>query len=103
MDRGLEVLDDEKYTAKITPITTEIAENIYHRAFVDHSLMNECENGVNDTRRIWWVQAETVIGFLNRYQKDSEKRNIYRQQRMNGIILKLICWIQEKVLSGSGM
>lgn len=74
MDRGLEVLDDEKYTAKITPITTEIAENIYHRAFVDHSLMNECENGVNDTRRIWWVQAETVIGFLNRYQKDSEKK-----------------------------
>ena len=41
MDRGLEVLDDEKYTGKITPITTEIAENIYHRAFVDHSLMNE--------------------------------------------------------------
>ena len=74
MDRGLEVLDDEKYTAKITPITTEIAENIYHRACVDHSLMNECENGVNDTRRIWWVQAETVIGFLNRYQKDSEKK-----------------------------
>ena len=74
MDRGLEVLDDEKYTGKITPITTEIAENIYHRAFVDHSLMNECENGVNDTRRIWWVQAETVIGFLNRYQKDPEKK-----------------------------
>ena len=70
----LEVLDDEKYTGKITPITTEIAENIYHRAFVDHSLMNECENGVNDTRRIWWVQAETVIGFLNRYQKDPEKK-----------------------------
>ena len=36
--------------------------------------MNECENGVNDTRRIWWVQAETVIGFLNRYQKDPEKK-----------------------------
>ena len=35
--------------------------------------MNECENGVNDTRRIWWVQAETVIGFLNRYQKDPER------------------------------
>ena len=74
MDRGLEVLDDEKYTAKITPITTEIAENIYHRAFVDHSLMNECENGVDDTKRVWWVQAETVVGFLNGYQKHPEKK-----------------------------
>ena len=65
MDRGLEVLGDEKYTAKIAPITAQIVENIYNRAYVDHSLMNECENGVNDTKRVWWVQAETVVGFLN--------------------------------------
>lgn len=74
MDRGLEVLDDEKYTAKISPITAQIVENIYNRAYVDHSLMNECENGVNDTKRVWWVQAETVVGFLNGYQKHPEKK-----------------------------
>lgn len=74
MDRGLEVLEDEKYTAKISPITAQIVENIYNRAYVDHSLMNECENGVNDTKRVWWVQAETVVGFLNGYQKHPEKK-----------------------------
>ena len=52
MDRGLEVLGDEKYTAKIAPITAEIVENIYQRAYNDHSLMNECEKGVNDTKRV---------------------------------------------------
>ena len=70
MDRGLEILDDPAYTARITPITTQIADNIYQRAYMDHSLVNEAENGVVDTRRIWWVQAETVLGFLNRWQKE---------------------------------
>lgn len=74
MDRGLEVLGDEKYTAKIAPITAEIVENIYQRAYNDHSLMNECEKGVNDTKRVWWVQAETVVGFLNGYQRNPEKK-----------------------------
>lgn len=74
MDRALEVLNDEAYTAKIAPITAQIVEHIYQRAYVDHSLMNECENGVNDTRRVWWVQAETVVGFLNGYQTDPQKK-----------------------------
>lgn len=74
MDRGAEVLGDEKYIAKISPITAEIAENIYQRAYRDHSLLNECEKGVDNTRRIWWVQAETVVGFLNAYQKNPDEK-----------------------------
>lgn len=27
-----------------------------------------------DTTRIWWVQAEAVVGFLNGYQKSPEHR-----------------------------
>ena len=27
-----------------------------------------------NTHRIWWVQAETVIGFLNGYQRNPEKK-----------------------------
>lgn len=69
IDRGLAVLDDASYTQRLLPITTEITENIYNRAYVDHSLLNEAENGVNNTTRIWWVQAETVVGFLNGYQR----------------------------------
>lgn len=68
MDRGLEVLGDRAYTEKLSPVTAEITENIYRRAYRDHSLMNECEKGKDDTTRVWWVQAEAVVGFLNGYQ-----------------------------------
>lgn len=74
IDRGLEVLGDEAYTAKLSPITRTITENIYQRAYIDHSLVNEAENGVVDTTRIWWVQAEAVVGFLNGYQKSPEHK-----------------------------
>ena len=69
MDRGLEVLADPAYTEKLAPITAEIAEAIYEKAYVNHSLMNEAEKGVDDTTRVWWIQAETVVGFINAWQK----------------------------------
>lgn len=74
IDRGLEILGDISYTEKISPITREITENIYNRAYIDHSLVNEAENGVVDTTRVWWVQAEAVVGFLNGYQKLPEQK-----------------------------
>ena len=74
IDRGLEVLGDDAYTAKLSPITKTITENIYKRAYIDHSLVNEAENGVVDTTRVWWVQAEAVVGFLNGYQKSPEHK-----------------------------
>lgn len=74
VDRGLEVLDDEAYTNMLSPITKIITENIYNRAYIDHSLVNESENDVVDTTRVWWVQAEAVVGFLNGYQKQGDKK-----------------------------
>lgn len=74
VDRGLEVLGDKAYTEKLSPITKTITENIYRRAYIDHSLVNEAEGGMVDTTRVWWVQAEAVVGFLNGYQKAPEHR-----------------------------
>ena len=73
MDRALEVLEDEGYTRKLRPITKDLTAQIYKTAFDGHSLANECEKGVVDETRVWWVQAETVVGFLNGYEKDSSK------------------------------
>ena len=73
VDRALEVLGDERYTERIRPITKEITKNIYERAFWGNSLPNESENGVDDTTRVWWVQAEAVVGFVNGYEKSPEK------------------------------
>lgn len=70
IDRGVEVLGEASYEEKMTPITKDLTAQIYKVAFDGHSLYNECEKGVINTSRIWWVQAETVLGFLNGYQKD---------------------------------
>ena len=29
---------------------------------------------MNDTKRVWWVQAETVVGFLNGYRRNPQKK-----------------------------
>lgn len=70
IDRGVEVLGEKKYEEKMSPITKDLTAQIYKIAFNGHSLHNECEKGVVSTTRIWWVQAETVVGFLNGYEKD---------------------------------
>lgn len=73
IDRGLEVLGDEKYERKLSPITKDLTNQIYKIAFDGRSLSNECERGVVDTNRVWWVQAETIVGFLNGYEKNPER------------------------------
>ncbi len=73
IDRGAEVLGEEEYKEKMSPITKDLTEQIYKVAFDGHSLANECEKGVVNKHRVWWVQAETVVGFLNGYQKNPDK------------------------------
>lgn len=74
MDRGVEVLGREDYSKKMTPITQDLTAQIYKIAFDGRSLANECDRGVVNENRVWWVQAETVIGFLNGYEKNPEKK-----------------------------
>lgn len=69
IDRGCEVLNDAAYTEKMYAITKELEACVYEKAYSSHSLANEAENGVVNTIRIWWVQAETVVGFYNAWQK----------------------------------
>lgn len=73
MDRGVEVLGEKKYEDMMTPITKDLTAQIYKVAFDGQSLANECEKGVINTHRIWWVQAETVVGFLNGYKMNPDK------------------------------
>lgn len=73
IDRGLEVLEDDVYNKKLEPVIAALEENVYRLAFDGNALYNECEKGVNDTKRIWWVQAEAMVGFLNAYTKHPEK------------------------------
>ncbi len=73
-DYCLNNLHEENYTTLIQPITDIIADRIFEIAYHDNSLLNECERGVNNTKRVWWVQAETVVGFFNAWQKSGEEK-----------------------------
>jgi len=74
IDRGCEILGDKKFSIKMRKITGNLASCIYEKAYTDHSLPYECENGVDDTRRAWWVQAETVLGFFNEWEKTGDEK-----------------------------
>ena len=72
--RGTDVLGDKAYEDKMLPIILDLTDQVYKVAFDGHSLANECEKGVVNEGRIWWVQAETVVGFLNGYQLAPEHK-----------------------------
>lgn len=74
MDWGTKLLGDAALTEKVADINTTLAKAIYENAYQNHSLANECERGVVDQTRIWWVQAEAVVGFVNLWQKCPEEQ-----------------------------
>ncbi|MCM1181800.1 MAG: AGE family epimerase/isomerase [Roseburia sp.] len=82
VDRSVAVLGDAGYEKKMTPITGDLTNQIYETAFNGGSLANECENGVVDEWRIWWVQAESVVGFLNGYEKTGRAEYLEAAQRI---------------------
>lgn len=81
IDRGLDVIGDETLTARISVITKALTECIYKKALTDKGVWNEEERGVVDKRKIWWVQNESVVGFLNGYQRDNSKKEYLEAAR----------------------
>ncbi len=83
-DRAADVLtagassEEEKQCAavisrEIHDATAVMARAVYEKAFMRDSVVTEFENGRPAPGRVWWVQAETVVGFLNAYGKNPEK------------------------------
>lgn len=69
IDWGCGLLGDEALSARIAAIDSDLARAILEKAYRGHSVINECERGKDDLTRVWWVQAEAVLGFVNEYQK----------------------------------
>lgn len=80
IDRGCSILGDEACKEKMLPVIRGLAQSAYDNAFdrTWHAMYNEREGSKIDRQKIWWVQAESVVGFYNAYQKDP-KRVEYQQ------------------------
>ena len=74
-EKTLEALDDPALTARIRPLLLEMADHTWHAAFTaDNGFANECERGTVNRQRVWWIQAEAFMGFLNAWEKTGEIR-----------------------------
>ena len=81
IDRAAEVLGDQKLIEETNAYTVDIAYKVKEVAFNGEALNNERFNEEIDTTRIWWVQAETVVGFLNAYEKSGDEA--FKQAAIN--------------------
>lgn len=75
IDRTCEIIGEQSYIEKMTPVTKALTQCVYDKAFHKGSVWNECEKGIVDKTRVWWVQAEAVLGFMNGYQKDPQRKD----------------------------
>lgn len=74
IDRGAELIGDGKLIEDMHKVTNILEESVYQKGYRGHSILNECEDGTDNTVRIWWVQAEGMVGFMNAWQKHQDKK-----------------------------
>lgn len=77
MDWGCGLLGDEALSASFSRINEAMARAVFDAAWDHGSLANECDRGEKNELRIWWVQAEAVVGLTHLWQKTGEEP--YRQ------------------------
>lgn len=69
-------IENKTLIEKIRPLVLKIAEASLAQGFdsVTGALENEIHAGNRDTTRIWWCQAEALVGFFNAYQLSKDDR-----------------------------
>lgn len=69
IDRTLDVLKLHGTEYDLSDITDKLTKKIYDIAY-DGSVAEENHFGTISETRVWWVECEAMIGFMNAYQKD---------------------------------
>lgn len=77
IDEALNFIKNNNLKKEMRDINLKISKKILEEAFQENSLLNEKVRGEINKDRIWWVQAEALVGFLNAYEK-SKDLNFYR-------------------------
>lgn len=74
IDLALECDLDEKEREAIRALTTQIAWGVYDRALTSDGFINEIVKDEKDLTRVWWVQAEAMVGYANLFEKTGDVR-----------------------------
>jgi cellobiose epimerase len=71
-----EVVGNEKLICKVKEFTIKMANKVYEDGFdEDGSILNEADQtSIIDTDKVWWVQAEGMVGFFNAYELTNEQK-----------------------------
>lgn len=73
LDLTLDVIGDDVLTERISKITRDLTDQTYKVAFDGRSFPIECEKGVVNEHRVWWAQAENLVGLINGYQRQGKQ------------------------------
>jgi mannobiose 2-epimerase len=71
-----EILNDKDLLERVQKSAVEIANTVLSEGIdLDGALMNEGQkDGITDTDKHWWPQAESMVGFLNAFQISGDKK-----------------------------
>lgn len=76
LDLAANQITDTKLAATIRSLTTSMAKvTAQYGVDYDGATFNEFRDGhLIDSNRVWWVQAESMIGYFNAYQKTGQSK-----------------------------
>lgn len=69
------VLEDANLTDLLKPLVLKIAQTCLHEGVGEHGEVMDGYNFVTGerlTERVWWIQAEAMVGFLNAFELSRE-------------------------------
>ncbi|MDR1693014.1 MAG: AGE family epimerase/isomerase [Oscillospiraceae bacterium] len=69
LEWGAGLLGDDGLSARVGEMCSALADKVLAEGVREGSARNELLDGVTDETRVWWVQAEAVVGFLRMAEK----------------------------------
>ena len=74
IDRACEVLNDKDLADEFSTLIMIITDHSLETAFENGAMNNQyCRDEIDKTR-VWWVQAEAIVGSINALQKSGEQK-----------------------------
>ena len=88
IDLALEVTQYKNH--EISEMTKTVAYHVYHRAMTGKGLLCEVINSRICEDKIWWIQAEAMVGFYNQFQKTKETKYLQATKDLYHFIMTYI-------------